>query len=310
MSTPLTRRDKITGGLVGGALGDAIGAHFEGKPAGIEFVIPSTLQITDDTQLTIATCEAILERRQVDPESIAQHFLRWYRQRKIRGIGSSTLKALTDLDAGGHWALVGAMGEQAAGNGAAMRIAPIAYLLDPDQFDDRRLIRDVCRITHRHDEAYLGGLVIVRAIRHVLLHGMIDATVIRQLAESLPDSQIRDRLVEYSTPQFRFETAVKNFPTTGFVVDTVPLAILAAVEVATGSISFLQMIEKIALCGGDTDTIGSLFGQIHGTQMGLNQLPLHVFEQIEECDLIMMTATQFATFVASESTPDSSVQRV
>jgi ADP-ribosylglycohydrolase len=41
-----------------------------------------------------------------------------------------------------------------AGNGGAMRIAPLAFVLD--SLDKRVLIRDAVRITHANDEAYLG----------------------------------------------------------------------------------------------------------------------------------------------------------
>ncbi|MCA9213763.1 MAG: ADP-ribosylglycohydrolase family protein [Planctomycetales bacterium] len=69
----LSREDRIVGCLLGGALGDAIGAQFEGCPRAPDFEIPSELQITDDTQLTLATCESIVETGAVDPESIANH---------------------------------------------------------------------------------------------------------------------------------------------------------------------------------------------------------------------------------------------
>jgi ADP-ribosylglycohydrolase len=112
----LSRKDRITGCLLGGALGDAVGAHFEGSVASDTFSFPSDLRVTD-TQLTIATCESIVESRAVSPESVADHFTRWFRDRRITGIGSSTLKAFTELEAGGHWALVGVTGESSAGNG-------------------------------------------------------------------------------------------------------------------------------------------------------------------------------------------------
>tara|TARA_R110002072_G_scaffold196569_1_gene353958 strand:+ start:78 stop:344 length:267 start_codon:yes stop_codon:yes gene_type:complete len=44
-------------------------------------------------------------------------------------------------------------GERSAGSGAAMRIAPLAFCCDPGDFDERRDLRDVCRITYKHDEA-------------------------------------------------------------------------------------------------------------------------------------------------------------
>lgn len=52
-----------------------------------------------------------------------------------------------------------------AGNGAAMRIAPLAFHVDPALAQDRQVIRDVCRITHHNDEAYVGALAIVGAVR-------------------------------------------------------------------------------------------------------------------------------------------------
>ena len=88
----------------------------------------------------------------------------WFRKRRISGIGASTQKSLTELNAGGHWASVGTSGERSAGNGAAMRISPLAFFLDPNIQTDRTTIRDVCRITHRNDEAYLGALAIVYSI--------------------------------------------------------------------------------------------------------------------------------------------------
>ena len=74
----------------------------------------------------------------------------------MSGLGSSTLKPLRELQVGGHWALVGRSGEYAAGNGAAMRIAPLAF----KQQVDRQTLKDICSITHKNDEAYTGALAI------------------------------------------------------------------------------------------------------------------------------------------------------
>jgi ADP-ribosyl-[dinitrogen reductase] hydrolase len=150
----LSREDRIAGCILGGALGDSIGADREGADREKAFSLPARLFVTDDTQLTIATCEAIIATRTVAPEPIARRFACWFRERRITGIGSSTLKALTELNAGVHWAMAGAGGERSAGNGAAMRIAPVAFFLDPDVDAHRRTVRDICRLTHCNDEAY------------------------------------------------------------------------------------------------------------------------------------------------------------
>lgn len=144
--------DAILGCIVGGAIGDAAGAAFEGKQAAPTVPILSNAdwRLTDDTQLTLATCEALTDAENPDPALIAASFLRWFRARRLSGLGASTLKALRDLEVGAHWALAGHKGERAAGNGAAMRIAPLAFCLDPLTEQSRRLIRDICRITHHN----------------------------------------------------------------------------------------------------------------------------------------------------------------
>jgi len=148
------QRDRIIASILAGAIGDGWGRPYEGRPPPPRVEIPRQLLISDDTQLTLATCEAVIEARRVDPERIAASFVKWFREGSITGMGSSTLKALRDLDAGAHWALSGAKGEHAAGNGAAMRVAPLAFVLDTTIPEHRTTLREVCRITHHHDEGH------------------------------------------------------------------------------------------------------------------------------------------------------------
>ena len=100
--------DSIRGCIIAGAIGDALGGPFEGQPGPLEFREHSNWAISDDSQLTLATCESIIEIGRVSPEHIAGRFVQWLRDRRITGMGASTLKALRDLDAGAHWALAGA----------------------------------------------------------------------------------------------------------------------------------------------------------------------------------------------------------
>jgi ADP-ribosylglycohydrolase len=192
-------RDRVRGCILGGAIGDAMGGPFEGQPGPLQFREHHDWRISDDTQLTLATCESIIKRGRVSPEHIASQFVEWYRARRITGLGSSTLKALRDLDAGQHWALAGTKGEMAAGNGAAMRIAPLAFHLDPRIEQDRQIIRDVCRITHHSEEAYVGALAIVFALRSIVFDQASPTYLIRSVLPRLPDSRVQDRLAELST---------------------------------------------------------------------------------------------------------------
>ena len=286
----LTRGDRICGCLLGGALGDAIGSYFEGSVAVADFAMPPYLSITDDTQLTIATCESIVESRTVSPESIADHFVRWYRDRRLSGVGSSTLKALTELDAGGHWAMVGDTGERSAGNGAAMRIAPLAFFLDPDVVSHRQTFRDICRITHRNDEAYVGALAVLRSIRYVINGGTLGADVFTYLIDSLPDSNVRDRLTIIRDSSITVEEYVSRFGATGYVADSVPLAILALIRGG----DLMNSIKQLVNCGGDTDTIASMYGQIFGAANGIKSLPLDTINQIDAVAMVRGVASSLS----------------
>jgi ADP-ribosylglycohydrolase len=105
--------------------------HYEGWKQPLVFSHQFEWRISDDTQLTLATCESISKTQSVDPQSISETFADWHRSARFTGLGVSTYKALSELCIGGHWALVGRSGERAAGNGAAMRIAPLAFALTP-----------------------------------------------------------------------------------------------------------------------------------------------------------------------------------
>lgn len=61
--------------LLGGLLGDAWGGAYEGRLGPIDPEFPKIPAISDDTQLVIATCEAIIERSgAVDPGAVAGRF--------------------------------------------------------------------------------------------------------------------------------------------------------------------------------------------------------------------------------------------
>ena len=112
---------RVVGCILGGAIGNALGGPYEGHSPPITFRLPTQWILSDDTQLTLATCEALSQDGGVSPERIASRFVSWYQQGKLSGLGASTLKALRDLSLGAHWAVAGRKGDMAAGNGAAMR---------------------------------------------------------------------------------------------------------------------------------------------------------------------------------------------
>ena len=298
MQTHLKKRSQILGCILGGALGDAWGGPWEGKPGRIAFYIPSRSSISDDTQLTLATCESIIENGGIHAERLASHFATWFATGRISGIGSSTLKAMRDLIAGVHWALAGSRGEYSAGNGAAMRIAPLAFLVDPAKPADRTMIRDVCRITHHNDEAYIGALAVVIAIRLILAGAWThEKSFLVAVAESIPDSAVRDRIKEFVPLTLHPSDVASRFGASGYVVDSVPLALYCAQFIAERPLS--MVIAQAIEAGGDTDTIASITGQIAGTVAGVSPDYAKQFSTIIGGHAIIRVAEGFAEFLSA-----------
>lgn len=295
--------EKIVGCLLGGAVGDALGGPYEGKAAGASAAEEGrgAWSLSDDTQLTLATCEAVISSGGlVEPEAIAARFAAWHRAGRVTGVGASTYKALTELVAGGHWALVGNKGERAAGNGAAMRVAPLAFCLDPADAAERRTVRDVCRITHHNEEACAGALAVLLAVRAAAFGGWAGGGgLLTLVSASLPDSRVKDRLAELSGLSHSAPAAevAGRFGAGGYVVESAPLALYAAQRAAR--VGFEGALRELVAAGGDTDTNASIAGQVLGALEGAGGVPgwmLRRLPNLADCERI---ARQFAETVAT-----------
>ena len=212
-------------------------------------------------------------------------------------MGASTLKALRDLDAGVHWALAGAKGERSAGNGAAMRIAPLAFHLDPAIFLDRQIVRDVSRITHHNEESYLGALAIVAAIRSLAFDKASPTQLLANVIDYLPDSRLRDRLLELEQIPDNLIPAdvASRFGSTGYVVDSVALSLFAARSIE--KTPFDVLLTNVIEAGGDTDTIASMTGQIAGAWLGTSAISANLIASLPNADEIQRVVDEFAETV-------------
>ena len=109
-------RSTIAGVLVGGAVGDAIGAPFEGLwaddiPSAEELMSAyheyhgyRSGQYTDDTQLTVATIPSIVKQRDILVPDIARSIGELWRHQSVIGPGGACTQAAERyLATGDHW---------------------------------------------------------------------------------------------------------------------------------------------------------------------------------------------------------------
>lgn len=174
-------RDRFRGCLLWGAVGDALGRPVEGwDPAriaerfgegGLRDYIPwrgwregPTGTITDDTQLTIEVARSLLATGgRFQPADFVSRLIRWLPIG--RGKGKATVSAVLALEEGTPWWRIGQVVDS-AGNGAAMRAAPIglARALEPSRAS---LIHDATRSalpTHTHPVGVAGAVAIAAGV--------------------------------------------------------------------------------------------------------------------------------------------------
>jgi poly(ADP-ribose) glycohydrolase ARH3 len=167
-----TLRDRAVGALVGTAVGDALGAPFEGAgrvdAAELRRVLDGdqAMQVTDDAVMTAGLARSLLACGGFDGEHLARTFAADHDAEPWRGYGAGPPRIFRMLRDGADWAdaprqLYG--GEGSLGNGGTMRVAPAALAAHPDPELERTadLARLSASVTHAHpigqDGAALAG---------------------------------------------------------------------------------------------------------------------------------------------------------
>jgi poly(ADP-ribose) glycohydrolase ARH3 len=291
-----TLRDKFKGAILGCFLGDSFGAGFEGMNPD---VVRTHLNIisekfprtyTDDTDMTLALAESIVESGRVDPEDIAQKFREHCDL--TRGYGIGTIKAILALRTGATWHQVsGIVFEKGSfGNGAAMRVSPVGLFCHHDMEAIRKSAIDQASITHTHPLGQWGAVMQASSVRLALLEDsqkpLKREEMIVQLREVLWPGPVEyqkalNEMENMLVQEKRFEAreVVKRLGNGIESHRSVPSASYVAL---THSSNFRGAIQAAISLGGDTDTIAGMAGAIVGAHVGERGLPKEWLEQLED----------------------------
>ncbi|MFW6053532.1 MAG: ADP-ribosylglycohydrolase family protein, partial [Persicimonas sp.] len=150
---------------------------------------------------------------------------------------------------------------------------------------------DVARITHHNEEAYVGALAIVHCVRRLAADEWpLDGDLAVRLVDVLPDTLVRDRIARFADSAPTIEDAATH-GTSGYVVDVVPLAVVVAQ--AAAEVEFRAAIERAIACGGDTDTIAAIAGQLIGAALGRISIPDDLIEEFDEAPDVEKVGDEF-----------------
>lgn len=272
--------------LVGTAIGDALGMPFEMKkhtdPAlmswdgsfkdGSWHKLKSG-QWTDDTQMSVALAQSLVKCQGFTPPDVARAYLAWYKSGDCRGMGGTTRKAMIALEEGKSYTESGVSGVDVAGNGTAMRAAPLGiYYRDnlPALLD---FAKEDAAITHNAFEPIQGEIAVAVAAALLADRKVTHDQLIEAVLDHLHPSGIKTglttahRLIKqnvFTDAALRIVAGPK-----GYIIETVATAFYCFARFA----SFEQAVVAAVKAGGDTDTVAAITGALAGTYYGLENIP-------------------------------------
>ena len=311
---------KFEGCLLGLAIGDALGMPFEGwRPAWIRSKLGGRVedmlpcpdrnlgrgQWTDDTKMALHLSRSILRSGgRYDPADAARAYVEWFESGDLRGIGKATLESIMRLRAGVAWDKSGKPGEQAAGNGTAMRAAPLGLLNCLDSNLLKKNSRDDAVITHNNDEAVAGS----RAVNFFVARGVLTAG----FSEARP--QLLDECISFIGPgrvaanlkrardllaeNMPCSTALQILGTSGYVVETVASAAFCFLKTPD---NFEESVISAVMGGEDADTTAAVCGAISGAWNGTWNMPKRWVDTVEASEEFRSIAGQLLEFSGANS---------
>jgi poly(ADP-ribose) glycohydrolase ARH3 len=305
--------DRFAGCLLGGLLGDVIGAVVEGESPGyirktyasvdamlaqdrVEEILGQHWLVgrfTDDTCMTIAVAEWLRDDPTWGGKTLLAGFAERYRPARRYGSGTAHILQAFPEHAAEWKALATLMFPDGSfGNGAAMRVAPIGCRLHDEVTLRRQVVRTASVTTHAHSLAVIGATLQATAVAQAVTPGgawQVE-TVLQALDQDLNyfDGNAQDVTVyRNAVAVMRQGLAQQTSPAdlrdtlgTGIAAhESVPMAIYCALR---HSEDYEQTIHEAVFLGGDTDTIASMAGAVVGAHLGTVALPRRWLARVRE----------------------------
>ena len=229
--------------MYGAILGDMIGAPYEfdtGKKTKEFPLFCAESQFTDDSVMTIAVAEALLDNQFRDDETVKAGLVdsmrKWGRKYPYAGYGAKFQRWLRAKDPKPYGSY---------GNGSAMRVSSAGWLFDTLE-QTRHMARLTAEVTHNHPEGIKGAEATAAAIFLARTgHGKdeIKDYVVQEFGYDL------SRTCDQIRPKYHHVESCQG---------TVPEAITAFLEGA----DFEDVIRTAVSLGGDCDTLTCIAGSI------------------------------------------------
>lgn len=264
--------DSFSGTLLGTAVGDMMGAPYEGMTSHQiwerfgEVQTPLVPIVTDDTEMSMAVARSLCRKKRIDPEDISREFLAWY-DTGPTSIGRTTFLALQMLKEGVSWQESGKealriLGKEAEGNGSVMRTAPIGLFGQAGEDVMVQTASDVSRITHASPVCINAAVSVTLTVSYILQEDLDDALEHAQKRMVAFDPSVADAMA-------------RGLNDVDITSDCMALrTVHAAFRAVSRSKDFHEAVVTAISYGGDTDTFAAVTGALAGAAWGRSGIPL------------------------------------
>ena len=311
---------KYTGCMVGLAVGDALGypAEFRRReqilrgfgPRGIEDFVgifderfsgvggpmilgtrhpPGTY--TDDTQMTLAVAQGLLEAGPEAPlddlmGAVARFFVNWSKSpTNDRAPGGTCMTGCGNLERGVPWREAGVASSK--GCGSAMRVAPIGLVYQADHDRLLEVARASSILTHGHD-AGVEGAAAAALLVALALEGAEPEEMYRAVMEACGD-----RSPDFAGCMEKLPSMLDVEPARALSSAGLGEAWVAEEAVASALYcvwrhpdDFEAAVLEATNTDGDSDSIACIAGSIVGARLGLEAIPAKWRQGVEDSELL------------------------
>ncbi|PTM56602.1 ADP-ribosylglycohydrolase family protein [Desmospora activa] len=297
------KREQMLGGLYGLLIGDAVGVPYEFHPAAqlpaleeLEMIPPQDFARShaavppgtwsDDGAQALCLLESLVECGHLDLADFAERMWGWYDRGLwavdgvVFDVGVQTAAALRAFHSGASPQQAGNITPEGKGNGALMRVLPLALW---HRGTDEALVRDAhtqSLVTHAH----LTNQVVCAL--YCLWAREVAAGTEMEEAYSQAVNKLRNIYGEGTEERHELEWRIRpeDAPSSnggGYVVET-----LRSVRIATKEPNYEKVIKKAISLGNDTDTNAAIAGGLYGIKVGLSGIPQRWMEGLRGKEMV------------------------
>jgi len=308
-------RNLFLDGLLGMAVGDALGVPFEACTREYLKNMPVVGMVgyrehnqpegswSDDTSMALCSADSLC--RGFDPYDMMKRFIEWKDHRQytaadmVFDIGVTTRRALDKFKEGAEPEMCGRRDEGGNGNGGLMRMYPVSLWCavsmngKSDDADMLALVHTSSALTHAHERGLVCCGIYTLFVCEWLVRNDTDTplTVAKRAFDraKVVYSQVggaykmeMDKPGLFIHPDELSKLPEESISSGGYVVDTLHAAFWCLLT--TGSYS--ECVLKAVNLGDDTDTTAAVAGSLAGLVYGAESIPVQWLEALKNRRLI------------------------